>query len=123
MKLKALYDHTDEIPKMYRDLFTEREGVYELTGIEGLRTQSDVDRLQGSLRKERADHKTTRDKLSANDSGSLGGSVDSQAQAGGSETSNDDQGAMNALQLQLSESQSTISMFRRSSVSISDKLA
>jgi uncharacterized phage infection (PIP) family protein YhgE len=53
MALKAIYDKQDDIPEAYRDLFTERDGKFELTGIEGVKTQADVDRLNEGLRKER----------------------------------------------------------------------
>jgi hypothetical protein len=63
MRLKAVYTSLDDIPENYRDLYTERNGQYELTGVEGVRTQGDIDRLQGALTKERNDHKETRDRL------------------------------------------------------------
>jgi hypothetical protein len=63
--LKALYEKQDEIPEAFRPLFSERGGKFELTGIEGVKTQGDVDRLSTSLTKERADHKTTKGLLEA----------------------------------------------------------
>lgn len=65
MKLKTSYDTADEIPEGYADLYTERDGVFVLTGIEGVKAQSDIDRLTDSLKKERSDHKATREKLAA----------------------------------------------------------
>jgi len=65
MVLKALYEGVDEIPEAFRELYTERGGKYELTGVEGMKTQADVDRLQTALTKERGEHKATKEKLAA----------------------------------------------------------
>lgn len=65
MKLKAAYATAEEIPEGYADLYTERNGQFELTGIEGVKTQADVDRVSNALRKERDDHKKTRESLTA----------------------------------------------------------
>ncbi len=65
MAIKAIYEKQDEIPEQYRDLFSERSGKWELTGVEGVKTQGDVDRIQEALRKEKSDHKVARDRLSA----------------------------------------------------------
>ena len=62
-KIKTLYDKAEEIPEGYAELYTERNGHFELTGVEGVKTQSDIDRVQEGLRKEKADHKTTKEKL------------------------------------------------------------
>lgn len=63
MALKTTYDDQNDIPEQYRDLYAERDGKWELTGIEGVKTQADIDRLNESLRKEREDHKKTKDRL------------------------------------------------------------
>lgn len=63
MKLKTVYATVEEIPEGYGDLYTERNGQFELTGVEGVKTQADVDRVTESLRKERVDHKATKDRL------------------------------------------------------------
>jgi hypothetical protein len=63
MMLKTIYATAEDIPEGYADLYTERNGQWELTGIQGVKTQADVDRVQQSLRKERSDHKETKDKL------------------------------------------------------------
>lgn len=65
MLIKTSYDTMDDVPEQYRDLYTERDGRAVLTGVEGMKTQGDIDRLQTALSKERSDHKTTRDRLSA----------------------------------------------------------
>lgn len=61
--LQASYESEDDIPEAYRDLFTERNGAWELTRVQGLRGAGDVQRLEQSLRRERDDHKATRAKL------------------------------------------------------------
>jgi len=65
MTLKAVLDTLDDIPEHFHSLYTERNGKFELTGIEGVRTQADVDRLQAALSKERSEHKATKEKFSA----------------------------------------------------------
>jgi len=61
--LKAVYDKQDDIPEQFQELYTERDGKWELTEVQGMKTQADVDRLQTSLTKERTDHKATKEKL------------------------------------------------------------
>ncbi len=63
MALKAIYDDLDDIPEEYKSLYSERDGQHELTGITGVRPQSDVDRINEANRKEKADHKVTKGKL------------------------------------------------------------
>lgn len=60
MRLKTIYDTEEEIPEGYADLYTERNGKWELTGIEGVKTQADVERVQEALRKEKVEHKATK---------------------------------------------------------------
>lgn len=63
MDLRITHDSVDDIPEAYRELYTEREGKWHLTGIAGVKTQGDIDRLTSALQKERDEHKTTKDKL------------------------------------------------------------
>jgi hypothetical protein len=63
MKLKAIYKTQDEIPEQYRDLYTERNDQWELTGVEGIKTQADVERVQQGAAQERTDHAETKAKL------------------------------------------------------------
>jgi hypothetical protein len=65
MKLKTIYATEEEIPEGYGDLYTERNGQWELTGVEGVKTQGDIDRVQSALTKERADHKVAKESLKA----------------------------------------------------------
>lgn len=63
MKLKTVYDTEEEIPEGFAELYTERNGKWELTGIEGVKTPADVERVQEALRKEKNDHKATKQLL------------------------------------------------------------
>lgn len=63
MKLKLKYDNQEDIPEGFADLYTEKDGVWHLTGVEGMKTTEDTDKLSKSLREERAAHKKTKDKL------------------------------------------------------------
>lgn len=65
MGLKAIIDKLEDVAEHFRELYTERNGKFELTGVEGMRTQADIDRLSSGLEKERTDHKATKLKLSA----------------------------------------------------------
>jgi len=74
--LKAILATIDEVDEKYRDLYTERSGKWEFTGVEGLKTQADVDRLQAGSVRERTDHKATKDALKvANDKLALWGDL------------------------------------------------
>ena len=64
-ELKATYETKDDIPETvdFRDLFTEKNGKFELTGIAGIQTDGNVARLESALQKEKNDHKDTKAKL------------------------------------------------------------
>src|SRR5271166_3561304 len=64
VKLKTIYDTQDEIPEPHRELYVERNGKFELTGIEGVKTQADIDRTTKALEAERVEHKKAKEKLS-----------------------------------------------------------
>lgn len=63
MGLKVVHDTVDEIDEPFRPLYAEKDGKYVLTGVEGIKTQADIDRLNGALTKERNDHKAAKDRL------------------------------------------------------------
>jgi hypothetical protein len=65
--LKTIYDTKEEIPEGYEALYTEKNGKWELTGVVGVKTQADVDRVSEALRKEKEDHKKAKTSLSAFD--------------------------------------------------------
>jgi len=62
MALKAILDSIDDLPEEVKKEYVEKNGKFELQ-VEGMKTQADVDRLQGALTKERNDHKTVRERL------------------------------------------------------------
>lgn len=62
MAINLTYDTLEEIPEAFRELYTEKDGKFVLTGVIGMKTQADIDRLNEALRKEKNDHKATRDK-------------------------------------------------------------
>lgn len=63
MKLKLKYASEEEIPEGMNSLYTERDGEWHLTGVEGLKTDGDVKKVQESLNKERDAHKKTKERL------------------------------------------------------------
>lgn len=63
MALSFQHDSIDDIPEPYRDLYSEREGKFVLTGISGIKTQADIERVQEGARKEREDHGATKEEL------------------------------------------------------------
>ncbi|HET6417628.1 MAG TPA: hypothetical protein VFG22_15125 [Polyangiales bacterium] len=65
MALKAVHESLDEIPDEYRTLYTEKSGKYELTGIQGVKTQADVDRLSEAIKVERAKTASVKERLAA----------------------------------------------------------
>jgi hypothetical protein len=63
VKLKTIYEKQEDIPEGFVELFTEKNGKFELTAVEGVKTQADIDRVNSALVKERNDHKVAREKL------------------------------------------------------------
>lgn len=61
--IELQYDTKEEVPKEVVDLYTEVEGKFNLTGVVGIKTQTDVNNVQEALRKEREDHKAVQDLL------------------------------------------------------------
>jgi hypothetical protein len=62
-KLKTTYATAEEIPPGFEELYSDKNGKFELTGVEGVKTQGDVDRLDTALKNERAEHKAAKDAL------------------------------------------------------------
>lgn len=63
MALKAIEETLEHVPEQFHELYTERNGKFEFTGVEGVKTQADIDRIQAGLTKERTDHKKTKEKF------------------------------------------------------------
>lgn len=62
MKLKINLDSVDELSEDFKSLYTEKDGKFILTGVEGMRTEDDVRRIQTGATKERDEHKKTKEK-------------------------------------------------------------
>lgn len=62
--LKSIYDKKDDIPEQYRDLYSERDGKWELTGISGTHTQATIDRLEGALARAKGERDDVKKELS-----------------------------------------------------------
>jgi regulator of replication initiation timing len=64
-KLKAVLDSIDDLPEPIQELYSKKGDKFELTGIEGVKTPADVERLTKTLNTEREAHKATKAKLAA----------------------------------------------------------
>ena len=68
MKLKFQYESANDIPEQYKELYTEKEGKFVLTGVDlPPSKEEDVARLSEALRKEKSDHASTKEKLKSFD--------------------------------------------------------
>jgi len=63
MAIKIEYAAKEEIPAGFETLYTETDGKFILTEVEGMKTEADITRLQTALTKERADHKFVKTKF------------------------------------------------------------
>jgi hypothetical protein len=64
MGIQSKYSKVEDIPEMtVKELFTEKDGGMVFTGIEGIKTKDDTDKLEEALRKERNDHGQLKEKL------------------------------------------------------------
>lgn len=65
--VNATYTDEAQIPEALKDFYTKKGDRWELNvvieGVEGVTTFSNFERLNGALKKERADHKAVRDSL------------------------------------------------------------
>lgn len=61
--LKSIYNSLEEIPEKFRELFEEKEGVFRLVKIEGIKTDADVARVTLALDSEKKISKKLRDDL------------------------------------------------------------
>lgn len=64
-QLEMSYASENEIPAEFVSLYSQQGSKWVLTGVNGIKSQTDVDRLQESLRKEREDHKASKTALAA----------------------------------------------------------
>jgi hypothetical protein len=77
MAIKAICVDINEIPEKYRDLYEEKDGVFRLIRIEGLKSEADITRLSNALENERQEHARTKQRFD----GVLGGKKVEEIQA------------------------------------------
>lgn len=63
MPIPYTVDSLDSIPAQFHELYTQSGDKFIATGITGVKTQADIDRIQGALTKERNDHKAIKQKF------------------------------------------------------------
>lgn len=63
MALKTVYADISECPEPHRELYSEKDGKFVLTGIEGIKTQADVDAVLKAKQHEAAKRKEAEDRL------------------------------------------------------------
>ena len=56
VNIELSYDSADQIPEGFKGLYDEVDGKFTLAGVNGIKTQKDVNNVQEALRKERNDH-------------------------------------------------------------------
>lgn len=62
-QIEISYADEASVPAAYKGLYTEKDGKWTLTGVKGMKTDTDVSKLSEALRKERNDHKAIRDTI------------------------------------------------------------
>jgi len=65
MELELSYESEDDIPSGFAQLYTEKDDKWVLTGVKGMKTQADVDRLQQGISAERKKTAEVKQRLSA----------------------------------------------------------
>ena len=63
MPLAAVMDSLEGVDQAIADLYTEKNGKFELTGITGIKTAADVQRVTQALENEKTNHAETKQKL------------------------------------------------------------
>lgn len=62
MPIEIVVDSLDNVPSVLHPEYTERDGKYHLTGVVGMKTQADIDKINGALAKERNDLKAHKER-------------------------------------------------------------
>lgn len=65
MPLSVIMDNLDDVAEPIKELYSEKDGKFHLTGIEGLQTQDNVARLERAIQNERNKTQEVRTKLDA----------------------------------------------------------
>lgn len=63
VKLKLKYASEGDIPEGFAALYTEKDGEWHLTEVEGIKTDGDIAKVRKSLETEREAHKKTKDRM------------------------------------------------------------
>lgn len=63
IQLNVSYGALTEVPEAYRGLYSEQDGRVVLSGVVGLKSQEDINRIEGALQKERNDHRAVKGTL------------------------------------------------------------
>lgn len=63
--LKAVMDSIDDLDDSIKELYSKKGDKFELTGVEGVKTAADVERITKTLNTEREAHKATKTKLAS----------------------------------------------------------
>lgn len=61
--LEIMYESIDAVPEQFRGLYTEKDDGVHLTGVKGLKTQADIDRLSKALNGARGERDELNGKL------------------------------------------------------------
>ena len=67
MQLELIYDTATDVPEAFKELYSEKDGKMVLTGVRGMKTQSDVDAMARARDNEKAAHTATKEKFKAFD--------------------------------------------------------
>jgi hypothetical protein len=62
MDLKAEYESLEDVPEMFREIYAERDGKVVIN-VQGVKTQSDFDKLNEGILREREAHKKTKERF------------------------------------------------------------
>jgi hypothetical protein len=65
MAIEAIVDNLDNVPAAFHELYTEQNGKFIVTGVNGVKPLDEFNRVHGGLTKERNDHKTTKSIVAA----------------------------------------------------------
>lgn len=64
MPIEYSYDSADAVPEQHAELYSEQNGKFVLTGVSGIKTPEDTNKLMTSLKNERRQHAETKANLS-----------------------------------------------------------
>lgn len=65
MAINYIMDTLEGLPEAVQALYTPKDGKYILAGVQGVKTEDDVNRVMEALNKERNDHKATKERWRA----------------------------------------------------------